>query len=348
MASIAAEYYHLNFARRPEHMGLDPKSSLLATQVFSAQSEDDEAGRRGRAWAALRVRAEALARHIPAGQQDAFFQLLLYPVRGATLMNEKGLALGRNDRAAAAAAQAAIQTETDHYNDTMSGGKWRGMMSDHPHEKAVFDLPNLPPTAAMVNPPIRPHDPSPSFRSAVKGDFFEERGQVSLIAAHTAVRTGRAGNEWELLPDLGYTGLDIGLHSGGADVNHDLRKLGAANPVLEYHLWTETTGPWQLWVRTLPTWPVIAGQPQTYAVAIDDAPPVMIALSAYHGEQDPRWQVDVLRNAAVTSGKLSIPKPGFHRLRLWTMDAGIVFDSLLLQAGNAPKPGYLWPEETRR
>jgi hypothetical protein len=176
IAALLDEYYRLNFSRKPEHMGLDAKNRQLAHPAFSPTADGDEAQTRLRDFADLRARAEAVANLLTPEQRAAYYQLVLYPVRGAALANEKGLNLGRyfayaqQGRAAAgeylaqaSRAQAAIAAETDYYNGPLSGGKWRLMMSDAPRAQSVFGFPSLtpPPVPAAASLGLAPEGAAP-------------------------------------------------------------------------------------------------------------------------------------------------------------------------------------------
>ncbi|MET0650249.1 MAG: hypothetical protein ABW208_26880 [Pyrinomonadaceae bacterium] len=87
-------------------------------------------------------RATRLYSNIPAPLRDAYYQLVLYPVRGAALANRRFFAAEKaNLYAAQGRASAGLwarhaleadrlaEAETDFYNEKLSGGKWRHMMS---------------------------------------------------------------------------------------------------------------------------------------------------------------------------------------------------------------------------
>jgi hypothetical protein len=115
-----------------------------------------EAEQRIERYAALRARAEALAARMPADRRDAFFELVLYPVRGAASLNERNLKLDlaalymRQGRPVAnlladeaKAAHARIVTDTAAYN-SLHGGKWHGIMNMAPRGLPVFAEPPYP------------------------------------------------------------------------------------------------------------------------------------------------------------------------------------------------------------
>jgi hypothetical protein len=135
-------------------MGWNNNDSPISRTEFSPVNYGDEALQRLDRYAALTRAAEAIYARIPAARKDAFYELVLYPVRGADLMNQKMLYADRSflyaaeGRASAndyanrvRAAFARIETETEYFNTGVAGGKWKYMMSSNPRSRAVFDLP---------------------------------------------------------------------------------------------------------------------------------------------------------------------------------------------------------------
>ena len=122
---IMAEYYRLNFQRKPEHMGFP------ANDLFGA----GEAAHRLAEWRKLAARVDAVETNLPPAYQAAFFELIAYPVKAAELMNEKIL-----DPARAPAADEEIHRLTAVYNGEIAGGKWRYMMSDNPRGQLEFKI----------------------------------------------------------------------------------------------------------------------------------------------------------------------------------------------------------------
>ncbi|WP_121117433.1 glycosyl hydrolase 115 family protein [Croceibacterium ferulae] len=177
IAGIMNAYYGLAWERRPEFMGWGQTEPTRPNRVSDyVRTGGEEAERRLDAYAALVSRAEALGATLPADRQDAFFQLVLYPVRAAASLNERILKLDlaathagaqrapvpvadpgghasrhagvpRADMAALAqqarAAHARIVEDTATYN-SMAGGKWAGMMDMAPRRLPVFQEPSWP------------------------------------------------------------------------------------------------------------------------------------------------------------------------------------------------------------
>ncbi|MGI4844338.1 MAG: glycosyl hydrolase 115 family protein [Janthinobacterium lividum] len=157
IAAIQQEYYRLAWERRPEFMGwsqTEPTRPVRATEYV--RSGGDEAERRLAHYAALVARAEAVEPGLPAELRDAYFQLVLYPVRSSARLNERILkldlageyALQQRPSSAlytrqAREAHAALLRDAAAYN-ALGGGKWAHMMDIAPRRLPVFAEPVYP------------------------------------------------------------------------------------------------------------------------------------------------------------------------------------------------------------
>ncbi|GGK77745.1 glycosyl hydrolase 115 family protein [Rufibacter glacialis] len=159
MSQILWKYYHLAFERKPEFMGWSRTEPTTQT-TYTAYNHfyyGDEAQKRIDQYEALEKQVKALRGQIAAKDADAFYQLVYYPVVGASLMNKKFLyrdksyLYAKQNRTSAAdyvqlAKQAyeGIMKETDYYNHQLANGKWKGMMSMKPRDLPVYQEPVLP------------------------------------------------------------------------------------------------------------------------------------------------------------------------------------------------------------
>ncbi|WP_338762595.1 glycosyl hydrolase 115 family protein [Massilia sp. METH4] len=157
IADIMREYYALAWERKPEYMGFSQTEPTTPTrQTDYLRSGGEEAERRLARYAALAGRAEAIGDALPADRKDAFFQLVLYPVRASANLNTRILKLdlaaqyarmgrpsAQRHAQQAKAAQQAIAADTARYN-ALAGGKWRGMMDAAPRRLPVFIEPVYP------------------------------------------------------------------------------------------------------------------------------------------------------------------------------------------------------------
>lgn len=123
---------------------------------FSLFNYGDEVQQRIGAYDQLEKEAEVLYHQMPLYLQDAFFELVYYPVKGASNMNKKVLYAYKSRVYAeqkrnsankyadkALAAFESIKRETEKFNTSIAEGKWNKMMSFHPRDLPVFDMPEV-------------------------------------------------------------------------------------------------------------------------------------------------------------------------------------------------------------
>ena len=326
-AGIMAEYYRLNFQRKPEHVGFP------ADNLFSA----DEAAQRLADWRKLAARADAAAKKLPRPSRDAFFELVGYPVDAAAAMNRKCLAGSQP-------AADEIHRLTKIYNEQIAGGKWRGMMSDNPRKQVDWGVPKIPATPVQAGAAVRRIAATAPVAGA---DFVEANSRVVMEAGHASKFVPGEDARWQKIAGLGYNGETVSVFPATAAVRATPEKILAGSPCLQFQIAIQTPGGWRVTVRALPTFSVETGQPQRYAIAFDDAPPQIVSLPLSQDERNRVWQENVLRNAALTTSTHTLATAGAHTLKIWMVDPGIVIDAVAAQTGPEQKWGYVWPPETR-
>jgi hypothetical protein len=328
LESILMEYYRLNFQRKPEHM--------MHTNLFSAREAFD----RLCAWKKLVDEVDAAEKTISPDAHDAYFELIGYPVKAAAAMNEKYLAASKP-------AADEIHRLTDRYNNQIAGGKWRYMMSDNPRDQIDFGVPKV----AVIDTNSVAKDkwiiPSRADRDKFPGaDFIERDHRLIMDAENASVFTPGKDAQWQKIDGLGYNGVSVGIFPVTVAVRAEPEKISAESPCLQYKVGIRTPGDWQITVRALPTFSVETGKPQRYAIAMDDQSMQIISLPLSQDERNRTWGENVLRNAALTTSKHTIAKPGVHTLKIWMVDPGIVLDAIAAENGTTEKLGYVWPGET--
>lgn len=196
IADLLGDYYRLNYARKPEHMGWNDAETAPRPTQFSPVAYGDEAGKRTAEFQALDARAEAIAAKLPAEKRDGFYHLVQYGVRGSAMMNVKMLDADRSflyahqGRASAnlyadrsAEAYKRIKQATVAYNQ-IGDGRWTHFMHDEPRYQSVF---NAPPVG-RVTPAA-----APGLGVAVEGaiDAWSAQPAKTFEAADTRLRVQR-------------------------------------------------------------------------------------------------------------------------------------------------------------
>ncbi|MBK8976017.1 MAG: glycosyl hydrolase 115 family protein [Planctomycetes bacterium] len=210
IADLLEEHFRLGFARRPEHLVQSRGGQPLEFSWFSHEHYGDEAGLRLARYAAIARRAEEIYEQLPDARKDAFFELVLYPVRCAALMNEKVISADRSLRDAAAgratahehaerarAAARQILELTERYDAGLltAGDKWRYMMHWAPGpwggQRHQFEMPPLSDFDGL-GPPRLEVAPEGGRGGAVAELSVFTRGQRFI----DLFNTGRGEIEW--------------------------------------------------------------------------------------------------------------------------------------------------------
>lgn len=131
IAEIVSSYTRYNGRRKPE---------LLSPATYSLVSYG-EADDVVNSYKSLTVRAEMIHHDLPEEMHDAFYHLVLFPVKASSLVNELYVAAGKNDLYArqgrAVTNEWAMQTQLlfsrdtalmNYYNTTYAGGRWNHFM----------------------------------------------------------------------------------------------------------------------------------------------------------------------------------------------------------------------------
>lgn len=371
IADLLDGYYRLSFVRKPEFMGFNQNGGPIERTAFNPLAWGDQNRQRMRAWQRLSTQAAALGKRLPADYRDAYFELVAYPIEAAAAQNEKFLwndrsyldaAQGRKgaERSNAARAREAynrIQDLTRRY-DSLAGGKWDGIMSSHPRNLPVFDMP-----ASAEDEGYPPALPKTWGGSAAAGGqhsrgtgFGEESRTVSIDAAHFESEHDAGRGDWQVRPELGPPGGSVFFGEPGSTrqaawvgaENEDRTRSMSAAPWIEYDFTTVSEGDALLSLYLLPTHPLDSAHRLRYAVALDDRAPVVFDASGVGGKGSSvtPWRSNVLRNSEIQTLDLGRLPPGKHRLRLIYGDPGVIFEHIVVTFPGAP-PAYPFPPELR-
>lgn len=278
--AILNEYYRLNYPAKPEHL-------------MNADFTEDEVKQRLQRFEQLVAKTDSLYQRLPKEKADAFYQLVVYPVRGSALMNQKFF--GKDPLKA----HEQIQTETRYFNETLAGGKWRHIMSANPRKLPVFQK-------SAAAPKIRP-DRGPA---------------LALFEAERPTRsTAGSGVEWKVIRGLGRSGDSVALLPTIADV--------PSSAVMEYDFMTSKSSPAKVTVDCIPTHAIHSDRKLRYSVTIDSDSPVIVDIDTAEFSQP--WSINVLRGAAIHSTDVKL-SAGKHTLKLRPLDPGVVFDRIRIDA----------------
>lgn len=358
IAEIMDGYYRLVFARKPEHL----QWYLPNEKSRPSDLTNDEKMERMVMYANLRRRAEALDASLPRDKKDAFYELVLYPVRNAALANERFFAAelaneGESDAAVWArrsvAANTAIVNDAKYFNETLAGGKWRGIM---PPEMNPGQWPSMRSTPPKIDGSILklaedPNNiaervsvraiPSTLHSGGIGATFRELDGVISFEAEKFTRKRDHPGAAWQIIRGLGRSGDSVAVFPTTAP---SIEAGITLTPALEYDITSLAGGKYSATFYLVPTHPLVSARGLRFAVGIDDEPPRPITVGLDAEVSSLKWAQNVLNAATTGTAVLTFP-PGRHTLKIYMVDAGVVIDKIVLNTGEL-KPSYFGPSET--
>ncbi|WEA00426.1 glycosyl hydrolase 115 family protein [Mucilaginibacter sp. SJ] len=314
----------------------------------------------------LLARAEKVNAALPPAYRDAFFELVLHPLKANANLHEmyKAVALNRwyadrNDRRANSYADTAKQLYNKdslisvQYNRDLAGGKWNHMM-DQVHigykiwnDPPVNKMPEVRYVAAGTSSEntIAANDVSKTAESLIppytKGKvFFEKDGYVSIEAEHFSKAISSGAITWKIIPDIGRTGSGISHFP----VTAATQQPGLDHPHTAYDFYTCDAGNIRIAAYFSPTLNFHNEEEGLqYAISVDDEKPQIINLNTYKDVNV--WRSWVANNIIIKKSDHHILAPGKHTLKYWMVQPGIVLQKLVIDLGGE-KPSYLGPPET--
>ncbi len=285
-------HYQLSYIRKPEFMGntreeeRDPKYKVIKDLPWSEQTISE----RLRSYTVLSDVVERMESNIPADRQDAYFQLVKYPVQAAAQMNRKILTaqLARHSKADWKQSDAAfdsIASLTQQYN-SLQNGKWNRMMDFQPRKLPVFKrVEHITATEPMVT----------------DRKIFCKWNAMECTYGKPVPYEG-----------LGYERKAAGIRKGSS-LTFAFDDYGKDSVEVE--------------IRLLPSHPLDEKQLR-FAISVDEAVPQTVSYETKGRSEE--WKENVLRNQAIRKVTLPINKQASHKLVITALDEGVVLDQVML------------------
>jgi Glycosyl hydrolase family 115/Gylcosyl hydrolase family 115 C-terminal domain len=178
------------------------------------------------------------------------------------------------------------------------------------------------------------------------GGFVESDGYVSIEAEHYTAKAdakGAAGEKiaWEKVAGYGRTLSSMTVFP----VTASSLQPPESSPHLDYRMYLFDSGLAQVEAILAPTLNFIPGRGLRYAVSFDDQPPILV--DALANDWQPLWETSVKDSVRKARSSLTVDHPGYHTLKFWMVDPGVVLQKLVVDFGGV-KPSYLGPPESYR
>ena len=179
--------------------------------------------------------------------------------------------------------------------------------------------------------------------------FVETNGYISGYAENYKTRRDGALLNWKDTPGLGHTGNAILAGPYSVEAPVEVENISRESGFVEYKVYTFSSGPGILYVTGLPVFPLNPDFSVRIAISINDEPPVIRDFKvelAGSGRGNDEWSRNVLSHTAVVELPFELEQPGNQKIRIYTIDPGVVLDRLTLDLGGL-QPGYGVLPETR-
>ncbi len=281
IADIIAKYSKYNLWRKPEvqYPGIFNYEEMLRTNTL---------------WQSLVTRCDNLKAVLPSSMQDAFYQLVYYPVVGSAGVAQIYNYTTLGDSASIEALMQKDKRLTDYYNQNLAGGKWNGIMLDNHIGYTKWSIPEK-----NVNPLQLGFKVTQNLSANPTDEY-------SIPAHQYSNKTDAKDAKWIMLPDLGRGKGCMGINNVMAASN--TKGDGAS---LEYDIDLKNN---QIAIGILPTQDVYPARGLRLGVQIDDKP--MQIIDARQGLDD-IFQEYTAQNLSVSKVLKPLPSPNGLLLSGW-------------------------------
>jgi len=180
--------------------------------------------------------------------------------------------------------------------------------------------------------------------ATLKG-FVEADGYVSIEAEHFTALKNTEARYWELIEGYGRT---LSAMRASAFTDAPPATPGKDSPCLEYQIYLFSTGQSELVLHVAPSLNFLPGRDFKLGISFDDGAPEILTVvpkefNAQNGNRE--WETAVMDNTRYVKTDLSISEAGYHTLKIWMIDPGIVLEKIVVNTGGV-RPSYLGPPES--
>lgn len=176
--------------------------------------------------------------------------------------------------------------------------------------------------------------------------FTAQNGYVSIYAKNYTAKTAAKEQYWGAVSGLGLTEQSmeaLPLRSTPFKTDYSEQEI-RQQPALSYDFYTPATQTAEITIYTLPSLPLNKNFGMRFAVSLDDAAPVILNFKTAGRTEE--WKQNVLSNSAHRSVRIPGLTAGKHRLKIYSIDPGVIADRMIIDLGGL-KPFYGLIPETK-
>ena len=349
-----------NLLRKYAQYSARKKPELLNADTYSL-TENNEWNYVLNQWKQLLADAEKVNTQVPAIYKDAFFQLVLHPVKAMENLHELYYAVAMNKKLAAQKSAAAniwadkakqfYQNDSlisYQYNHELASGKWNHMMDQTHIGYVSWQEPRrntMPKVEYVENGNTTSDTGLPDIArtsvpaTALPNSFYQEEKIVSILAEHYTRVIHSSLVKWQTIPDIGKDWGGISTYP----TNVPEQSIQKNSPHTEYDIYVSETGAVKLNIYFSPTLNFHNNEGLKYAISIDDEVPQTIILNKDDNER--LWGGWVSNYCIIKTSQHHISKPGKHIVKYWMVSPAVIVQKIVADFGNT-KLTYLGPSET--
>lgn len=323
IAAIKNQYYQLAQSGKPEHMGLLQFDNETKTKRLAAYSN-------------LIEKVNAVKTRVPKRLQDAFFQLIEYPAKGAALMNQKffyaqmsldvpptnkKLALEYSQKSKNALEQ--IIDLTHHYNKKIENGKWDGIISSAPRNLSTYGMPKIANPEILSDSLRNPKEYDIRYLDKTPVEAASIANLVSLSASDFKNKQEIPSEKIITLDGLGLDGKSISRYPFTGKSFQKDEYVNA--PYVEYNV-NLKAGEYKLSLKSLPNKAINKERNLDLVVVINRQKPQFITTD--NSKEDKNWSASVVRGYFEKQTSFKTEKDSLVKIRIYILDTGLALNRI--------------------
>ncbi|HXB45766.1 MAG TPA: glycosyl hydrolase 115 family protein, partial [Puia sp.] len=356
IGKIIQKYTQYNARRKPELLSPETYNLINYNEAAEVVKDYDD----------LLAQAEKINKCLPTEYKDAFFELVLHPVKACANLNKLYTAVAWNrfcalqnltaaNRYAYNAKQLYINDSliSIEYNSGIAHGKWNHMMDQTHIGYTYWQQPpfnKMPEVAYVSKDSLIQNDDPFEFRASSqhlvpkngKGNlFYEENGLVSINAAHCTKAVSTKEITWKAIQGFGRANSAITTFP----VTARKQVPGVSSPFLQYEMYTYDSGSLRINAYFSPTLNFLNDtEGLQYGISIDGEKPQIISINKEDNNKK-IWEGWVADNIIIKTTSHAILSAGRHTLKYWMVSPAVILQKIVIDFGGV-KQSYLGPPET--
>jgi hypothetical protein len=355
IADVLEKYAQYASRRKPELLDADTYDIEYYEEYQQVNKE----------WSDLVIQAEKVNDELPHAYKDAFFELVLHPVKAMGNLYSMYLNVALNHLNASVgniAANGYAENAKQLYNNDsllsvqynqLNNGKWDHMMDQTHIGYTYWQQPpvNVMPSLIYLKDgkktdTLTATKTTSATKKLIPGNikentFYEQADYVSIEAAHYTDKKDAPGIRWKVIPYIARDGDGITTFP----VTASTQNINANTPHLDYDFYSYDSGSFKLNAYFSPTLNFHGDSTGLqYAISIDDEQPQIISLNK-NDHDTKAWSEWVANNIIIKTTDHFISKGGKHTIKYWMVSPAVVLQKLVIDFGGV-KQSYLGPSET--